>query len=102
MGRARGLSEKIIRDARPKPKTHILWDARVRGLGVRITPAGAKAFILNYRVAGKERRATLAPVGGVNLREARERAGAELAARRTVPADTLAEQVGRWAWEGLR
>ena len=30
------------------------------------------------------------------------RAGAGLAARRTVTADTLAEQVGRWAWEGLR
>ena len=89
MGRARGLSEKIIRDARPKPKTHILWDARVRGLGVRVTPAGSKSYILNYRVAGKERRATLAPVGGMNLREARERAGAELAAIKAGEADPL-------------
>lgn len=30
------------------------------------------------------------------------RAGAALASRRTVTADALAREVGRWAWEGLR
>ena len=92
MARARGLTERIIRGAKPGPKTVILWDDRVRGLGVRITRAGAKSFILNYRVAGKERRATLAPVGGVNLREARERAGAELANIKGGGADPLSRR----------
>lgn len=31
----------------------------VRGFGVRTTSAGAKAFVLNYRVAGQERRLTI-------------------------------------------
>ena len=62
------LTERRIRDAKPGPKTRILWDAQVKGLGVRITPAGAKSFILNYYVGGRERRATLARVSEVTLK----------------------------------
>ena len=83
------LTERVIRDLKPGPKTRIEWDRDVKGLGVRITPAGAKAFILNYRVAGKERRATLARCGETSLRETRERAGRELAAIRQGGADPL-------------
>ena len=83
------LTERRIRDAKPGPKTAILWDATVKGLGMRITPKGAKAYILNYRVAGRERRATLARCSEVSLREARERAGRELAAIRDGESDPL-------------
>ena len=84
-----GLTERRIRDLKPGPKTRILWDREVTGLGVRITPAGSKAFILNYRVNGRERRATLARCSEISLREARERAGRELAAIRNGEADPL-------------
>ena len=50
---SRGLTEKRIRDAKPGPKTVILWDESLKGFGVRVTPAGAKSYILNYRVAGR-------------------------------------------------
>ena len=83
------LTERRIRDAKPGPKTRILWDATVKGLGVRVTPAGAKSYILNYRVAGRERRATLARCSELALKEARERAGHELAAIRSGEADPL-------------
>ena len=83
------LTERRIRDAKPGPKTRILWDAQVKGLGVRITPAGAKSFILNYYVGGRERRATLARVSEVTLKAARERAGRELAAIRDGESDPL-------------
>ena len=83
------LTERLIRDARPEPKTRIIWDSLVRGLGVRITPAGTKAYILNYRAGGRERRATVARVPGVSLRAARERAGSELAAIRAGETDPL-------------
>ena len=73
------LTERRIRDAKPGTKTAILWDGTVKGLGVRITPKGAKAFILNYRTGGRERRATLARCSEISLREARDRAGRELA-----------------------
>ena len=74
-----GLTEYRIRDAKPGAKTRICWDHKVKGLGVRITPAGAKSYILNYRIDGREHRATLARPTEISLREARERAGSELA-----------------------
>ena len=76
------LTERTIRDARPEAKTRIVWDARVVGLGVRITPAGSKAYVLSYRSAGRKRLATLARTSELSLKSARERAGAELAAIR--------------------
>ena len=72
------LAERLIRDAKPGPKIRILWDSTVTGLGVRVTPKGVKSYILNYRVNGRERRATLARVGEVSLKIARERAVSQL------------------------
>lgn len=83
------LTERLIRDAKPDDKTRILWDSQIKGLGVRVTPAGVKSYILNYRVAGRERRATLARVAELSLRDARERAGGELAAIRAGESDPL-------------
>ena len=83
------LTEQIIRDAKPEARTRILWDSKVKGLGLRITPAGTKSFVLNYRVAGRERRATLARASKLSLKAARARAGEELAAIRTRNADPL-------------
>ncbi len=84
-----GLTERRIRDAKPSVKTRILWDHQVKGLGVRVTPAGTKSYILNYRIAGREHRATLARASEIPLREARELAGRELAEVRTGGADPL-------------
>ena len=86
------LTERLIRDAKPGPKTRILWDAQVKGLGVRVTPGGAKAFVLNYRVAGRERRATLGRHPALALRAARDRAAVELASIRAGEADPLDRQ----------
>ena len=86
------LTERTIRDANPEAKTSFLWDAQVKGLGVRITPAGAKAYVLFYRVAGRKRLATLARTSELSLKAARERAGAELAAIRAGESDPLDRQ----------
>ena len=83
------LTERKIRDAKPRATPFVLWDREVRGFGVRVFPSGRKAFILNYRVDGRERRATLARCGEISLREARDRAGRELAAIRDGEADPL-------------
>ena len=69
------LTEKRIRDAKPGQKTRIEWDTRVTGLGLRITPAGAKSFVLDYRVNGRQRRATLAAAFEVSLAVVRQMAG---------------------------
>ena len=83
------LTERRIRDARPEAETRILWDSQVKGLGLRVTPAGTKSYILNYRVAGRERRATLARVSELSLKAVRSRANEELAAIRAGKPDPL-------------
>ena len=83
------LTERRIRDARPEARTRILWDSQVKGLGLRVTPAGTKSYILNYRVAGRERRATLARASELPLKAARARAAEELAVIRAGKADPL-------------
>jgi integrase len=73
------LTEKHIRDMRPGACTRIEWDDQLRGLGVRITVAGIKAYVLNYRVDGRERRMTLGRVAELSLSAARRLASEQMA-----------------------
>lgn len=69
------LTAKLVEDEQPGPKTRIIWDSRVKGLGLRITPAGVKSFILDYRrTDGRRRRATLDRAGKVPLAKIRKMA----------------------------
>ena len=83
------LTERIVRDTKPGPKIRILWDSTVKGLGLRITPKGVKSYILNYRINGRERRATLARASEISLKIARERAGDQLVRIRAGEDDPL-------------
>ncbi|MCY4636038.1 MAG: tyrosine-type recombinase/integrase [Acidobacteria bacterium] len=83
------LTERTIRDAKPRASTFTIWDSQVRGLGVRVTPAGSKAYVVDYRVAGRRRRSTLARCSELALRDARTRAGRELVAIRSGESDPL-------------
>jgi integrase len=57
------LTDPVVRSlTAPAHGNKITYDAgkdAVRGFGVRVTAAGAKSFILNYVVAGRERRMTI-------------------------------------------
>ena len=81
-----GLTEKAIRDLKQGLRTTFLWDDRIAGsgrLGVRVTAAGAKAFVLDYFDAGgTRRRITLGRPGEMSLAQARDRGSRELAAIR--------------------
>jgi hypothetical protein len=71
------LTDKLVR-ALPVPDRGaiIIYDADVAGFGARITANGARAFVLNYRCAGRERRMTIGRfpdlVGNSSPEEARE------------------------------
>ncbi len=59
----------------PERGSRIYYDAAVKGLGVRVTAAGARSFILNYRTkVGRERRATLGSAQDWQVTAARARA----------------------------
>ena len=83
------LTERKIRDAKPGPKAVILWDGQLRGFGVKVQPGGSKAYVLSYRTGGRKRQVTLARVGELSLKAARERAGSELVAIRDGTTDPL-------------
>jgi integrase len=60
------LDERAVKSAAPPAKGAIsIWDSEVRGFGLRVyaptrrNPEGAKAFFVNYRALGVERRLTI-------------------------------------------
>ncbi len=69
------LSDKAVK-ALPAPPSgnRISYDAEVRGLGVRVTSAGARAWIFGYRAGGIERRLTIGDASAWTIRQARDRA----------------------------
>ncbi len=72
------LTDRIIKRLTPPAKgNRIAYDDEVRGLGLRVTAAGAKSFVFNYRIAGKERRYTIGSYGrdSWTLTHAKKRAG---------------------------
>jgi integrase len=62
--------------ALPASGNRITYDATVKGFGVRVTSAGARAFILNYRAAGRERRITIGSYPDWKTTDARDEAKA--------------------------
>jgi hypothetical protein len=104
------LTEKKVRDARAGEENRIEWDGEVKGLGLRVTRAGAKAFVLSYRADGRKRLMTLGRTSEIGLARARELAGdalvrvrggvdplEEKAQRKTLP--TVAEGVDQFFGE---
>jgi integrase len=59
----------------PTAGTKIHYDSEVPGFGLRVTPNGSKAFVLNYRTrSGHERRYTIGQFPGLSVAAARKRA----------------------------
>ena len=52
----------------------ILWDTDVKGFALRVTPGGAKSFLLDYRVDGRQRRITIGSFPDWSVQAARTKA----------------------------
>lgn len=93
------ITDALVR-ALPSPASgnRIYYDAdgekqkKLPGFGVRVTAAGVKSFILNYRVNGRERRYTIGGYGEYTVAHARKRAD-ELREMVRRGEDPLAERV---------
>jgi integrase len=71
------LTDKLVRDtAAPGAGNRIVYDTEVKGFGVRITAGGARSFVLNYRINGRERRHTIGQFPAWTVRAAREQGAA--------------------------
>jgi integrase len=74
---AQRLTDAIVKAMTPPSSgNQIAYDETVKGFGVRVTKAGAKAFILNYRAGGRERRITIGSFPDWSAGDARDRAKA--------------------------
>jgi integrase len=76
------LTKTLVDDLLPPEKGQsFVWDSEVPGFGVRITPTGIKAWIVQTRVRlGKERRIAIGFCSKVPLAEARQEAKKVIAA----------------------
>jgi integrase len=91
------LTDKLVRALEPPPSgNRITYDRDLPGFGCRVTAAGVRSFVLNYRrkADGRERRATIGQFPAWSVAAARQRA-AEL--RRAV--DNGGDPVGELAAE---
>jgi integrase len=72
---AHRLTELAIQKAKPPASGQIeIWDGTVPGLGLRVTSAGTKSWVLLYRIGGRARRLTLGRWPGIGLAGARKAA----------------------------
>jgi integrase len=54
------LTDQAVKKALPPARGQaIFWDDEIKGFGLRVTPGGAKSFILDYRADGRQRRITI-------------------------------------------
>lgn len=79
--RLRLTSKKVVEGARgPEGEKELKrgyvthWDDELRGFGLRITKAGTRAFILQTRINGRDKRLTIGRYPGVSPEVARRRA----------------------------
>lgn len=96
----------------PAEGVRLAWDAKLPGFGVRVTPAGVRSYVVQYRTrSGASRRVTLGRHGALTAEQARALARRTLAAvaegrdpaeerrRERLPADaplTLAAVAALW------
>lgn len=68
------LSELALKAAKPGAKEYDIWDSKVKGFGVRVSPKGTKTFVLLFRFEGRPRRYTIARYPDLSLADARDKA----------------------------
>src|SRR5262245_36740111 len=70
------ITKRTLDALKPPAKDTALWDAKLEGFGVRLSPDGRITFIVQYRNAqGRSRRITIGPYGAKTPAEARDEAG---------------------------
>jgi len=79
------IKKTTVDEALPQEQDWFLWDERVRGFGLKVTPKGAKTYIFQYRMGGrasKVRRYTIGKHGKLTpdgARKIAERLAAQVA-----------------------
>ena len=57
------ITKRAVHAARPKATDGYLWDAELAGFGLKVTPTGAKTYLIQYRLGGRKGRTRRVTVG---------------------------------------
>ncbi len=57
------LTKRTVDALRPGPADLFAWDTEPRGFGLKLTPAGKRVYLVQYRVGPRSRRYTIGPHG---------------------------------------
>src|SRR5262245_42580939 len=71
------ISKRSVDATKAAEKDSYLWDKDLKGFGLKVTPAGRKVYLIQYRVGGRKgrtRRVTIGVHGILTADEARSRA----------------------------
>jgi integrase len=93
------LSKSVVETLSPRATTYIAFDAELPGFGVRVTPAGAKSWIAEYRPGSggrrvPKKRVTLGSVATLLPDHARK-AAKDILARARLGEDEAADRASR-------
>ncbi len=48
------ITKRTVDAAKPRDRDRFLWDKDPKGFGLKVTPAGNKVYVLQYRMGGRE------------------------------------------------
>ncbi|CCB65859.1 site-specific integrase [Hyphomicrobium sp. MC1] len=68
---SRALTDLDIKHLKPRPSQYEVFDPATRGLAIRVSPGGTKAFVFLYRIGRHPRRYTIGRYPIVSLKSAR-------------------------------
>ena len=82
------LTTVVVSQAKPQSAPYVIWDGRLVGFGLRVSPAGTKSFFVQYRIGegrrtDASRKMTLGRFPMLSPASARKRAFALLSAVRS-------------------
>jgi hypothetical protein len=52
------ITKRVVDATRPADKDVFVWDAELKGYGLRVSPGGGKGYFIQYRVGGGRRGST--------------------------------------------
>jgi integrase len=73
------ITKRTVDASKPEKRDYFVWDEALAGFGLKVTPAGGKVYLFQYRVGGRgnpTRRYTIGKHGALTPDQARTRAKA--------------------------
>jgi integrase len=71
MVKGKRITKKFVDSVKANGTMQLYWDADIRGFGFRVTPKGARSYVLQYRFKGQSHRVTLGQHGPMTPEQAR-------------------------------